>query len=70
MERNTCFPSALQVTLPTERELCERLSVGRRAVRRALEVLEAEGLIWRRQGKGTFIGQAPDASGVLAALEA
>jgi DNA-binding FadR family transcriptional regulator len=46
--------------LPTERALAETLDVGRRAVRRALEVLEAEGLIWRRQGSGTFIGERPD----------
>jgi GntR family transcriptional repressor for pyruvate dehydrogenase complex len=45
--------------LPTERELAESLGLGRRAVRRALEVLEAEGRIWRRQGKGTFIGARP-----------
>jgi DNA-binding FadR family transcriptional regulator len=45
--------------LPTERALAEMLNVGRRAVRRALEVLEAEGLIWRRQGSGTFIGERP-----------
>lgn len=36
--------------LPTERAFAETFNVGRRAVRRALEVLEAEGLIWRRQG--------------------
>lgn len=53
--------------LPTERELSESLGVGRRAVRRALEALEAEGLVWRRQGKGTFIGQPPDPTGALAA---
>ena len=53
--------------LPTERELCVQLQVGRRAVRLALEALEAEGLIWRRQGKGTFAGQQPDPTGVLAA---
>jgi DNA-binding FadR family transcriptional regulator len=46
--------------LPTERALAETLDVGRRAVRRALEVLEAEGLIWRRQGSGTFVGERPD----------
>ena len=45
--------------LPTERELAARIGVGRRAVRRALEVLEAEGRIWRRQGKGTFVGERP-----------
>ncbi|WP_186394543.1 MULTISPECIES: FadR/GntR family transcriptional regulator [unclassified Stappia] len=44
--------------LPTERELAEQIGVGRRAVRRALDVLEAEGRIWRRQGAGTFISAA------------
>ena len=53
--------------LPTEREICETMGVSRRAVRRALAAIEAEGLIWRKQGKGTFAGQAPDPTQVLAA---
>ncbi|WP_058974113.1 FadR/GntR family transcriptional regulator [Type-D symbiont of Plautia stali] len=44
--------------LPTERELAERFNVGRREIRRALDVLEEEGRIWRKQGKGTFVGPA------------
>ena len=44
--------------LPTERELSETLGVGRREVRRARDVREEEGRIWRKQGKGTFIGPA------------
>lgn len=52
--------------LPTERELAERFGCGRRTIRRALEVLEAEGLLWRRQGKGTFAGQPPRAAKGLA----
>ncbi|MDJ0933505.1 FCD domain-containing protein [Breoghania sp.] len=48
--------------LPTERELAEEIGVGRRAVRPALEVLEAEDRIWRRQGAGTFIGAALERS--------
>ena len=36
--------------LPTERTLSDRLGLSRRAIRRALEVLEAEGSIWRKQG--------------------
>ena len=53
--------------LPTERELCLNLAVSRRAVRLAIESLEAEGLVWRRQGKGTFAGREPDPTGVMAA---
>jgi GntR family transcriptional repressor for pyruvate dehydrogenase complex len=53
--------------LPTERELSESMAIGRRAVRSAMESLLAEGLIWRRQGKGTFAGQAPDKTQMLAA---
>ena len=45
--------------LPSERALAEQLGVGRRILRRALEVLEAEGHLWRHQGKGTFIGPRP-----------
>lgn len=46
--------------LPTERTLCEKLGLSRRAIRRALEVLEAEGAIWRKQGSGTYAGKKPD----------
>jgi GntR family transcriptional regulator, transcriptional repressor for pyruvate dehydrogenase complex len=53
--------------LPTERALCEMLEVSRRSVRRALEVLEAEGHIWRRQGSGTYAGPAPVS--ILSSLE-
>lgn len=53
--------------LPNERDLSARLGAGRRAVRSALEALEAEGLIWRRQGKGTFLGVPPDPAGALVA---
>ncbi len=42
--------------LPTERDFAAQLGTGRRAIRRALEVLEAEGLIWRKRGAGTFVG--------------
>lgn len=53
--------------LPPERDLSAELGCGRREVRRALDQLETEGLIWRRQGKGTFAGQPPDPTEALAA---
>ena len=49
-------PSGGELRLPPERELAAEIGVGRRALRRALEVLEDEGLIWRQQGRGTFGG--------------
>lgn len=64
IEKNLSGPNG---RLPTERNLAATLGVGRRAVRSALEALEAEGLVWRRQGKGTFAGQPPDPTQVLAA---
>jgi len=53
--------------LPTERELSAEFRCGRRTIRRVLDTLESEGLIWRKQGKGTFAGQPPDPTGALAA---
>ncbi len=41
--------------LPSERELCEIYSVSRIPVRKALEMLESEGLIRSFQGKGSFV---------------
>lgn len=39
----------------TEEALCERFGVSRGTVRRALADLQAEGLLYRRQGIGTFV---------------
>ncbi|ALC89689.1 GntR family transcriptional regulator [Bacillus sp. FJAT-18017] len=41
--------------IPSERELTERLNVGRSSVREALRALELLGLIETRRGEGTFI---------------
>ncbi|MBO6574588.1 MAG: GntR family transcriptional regulator [Rhodothermales bacterium] len=42
--------------LPSESQLGEQFSVSRITVRRALQTLESEGLIYRRQGLGSFVG--------------
>ncbi|MGE5704612.1 MAG: FadR/GntR family transcriptional regulator [Clostridia bacterium] len=41
--------------LPSERDLCETLNVGRSSVREALRALELLGLIETRRGEGTFL---------------
>jgi len=47
------WPTGTQ--LPSERELAERLGIGRPSVREALRVLEVMGLIEIRPGQGSFV---------------
>ena len=55
----TAFISDAQIEpgskLPTERELTERLQVGRSTVREALKRWEALGIVETRKGSGTFL---------------
>jgi DNA-binding FadR family transcriptional regulator len=46
--------------LPTERQLAERFGVTRSAVRHGLSLLQAEGLVSREVGRGTFLRDAAD----------
>jgi DNA-binding FadR family transcriptional regulator len=48
-----------QDRVPPERTLAAMLGCSRETIRRALAHLESEGIVWRHQGKGTFIGAAP-----------
>ena len=51
-----------QKTLPTEQALCAQFQVSRQTVRQALSLLEAEGLIDRRQGSGSHIRQQKESA--------
>ena len=50
----TLPPGAL---LPSEAELCRTFDVSRSTVRQAIGALEAEGLVVRKQGRGTFVAE-------------
>lgn len=45
--------------LPAERDMAQHFGVSRGELRKALAVLEGDGLIWRHVGRGTFIGARP-----------
>ncbi len=47
--------------LPTERELCERLGVGRSTLREAMGSLSFIGAVHTRQGSGTYVSTQEDA---------
>lgn len=44
--------------IPTEADLCRQYGVSRATVRQALAVLVSEGVLYRRQGRGTFVSPA------------
>ncbi len=56
--------------LPSEPELSKQLGVSRATLREAMRTFEAQGLIRRRQGSGTFVvGQVPVIDAGLEVLE-
>jgi len=46
--------------LPSERELCKRLAVGRASLREAMKALEFMGMLESRVGEGTFVRSRSD----------
>jgi len=43
--------------LPSEAELCKTFDISRSTVRQAIGTLESEGLVVRKQGRGTFVAE-------------
>jgi GntR family transcriptional regulator, transcriptional repressor for pyruvate dehydrogenase complex len=46
--------------IPAERELCQKLGVGRASLREALKALEIMGMIETRLGNGTYVCKRSD----------
>ncbi|MGL6295994.1 MAG: GntR family transcriptional regulator, partial [Plesiomonas sp.] len=47
-------------SLPSENDLAQRFGVSQGTVRKALDALVLEGVLYRRQGVGTFVSDASD----------
>lgn len=54
--------------LPSDHELCATYDVSRTVVRQTLAELQAEGVVERFKGKGTFVAQPRTAEGLVASL--
>jgi len=54
MENGDWLPHSL---IPSETELCEKYGVSRGTVRQALSQLVQEGLLYRKQGRETFVAE-------------
>src|SRR5260221_1333891 len=55
--REQCAAAEPGQLIPTEQEMCQMYSVSRTTVRKALDHLTQEGVLYRIQGKGTFIAR-------------
>lgn len=55
--------------LPNERDLAQEFGVSRTALRDRMRLLEAVGLVSRRQGAGTFVEKSYNAEGLAFALD-
>ncbi len=64
-ERIRSGESALGTLIPSERELCERYGISRMTARQSTGELVNEGLLYREQGKGTYVGRPRIAQQVL-----
>ena len=51
--------------LPSERDLIDRFKITRANLRKAFDILEREGVIWRHVGKGTFIAEPHSEKSIL-----
>ncbi|WP_103542040.1 GntR family transcriptional regulator [Streptomyces sp. SM1] len=47
--------------IPSENRLVQEYGLARSTVRRAIAVLVDEGVVWTVQGRGTYVGQEPEA---------
>lgn len=54
--------------LPSENELCAAYGVTRPTVRKALDILTADGFIVKHQGKGSIVKGSPKSIGILSVL--
>jgi GntR family transcriptional regulator len=51
--------------IPSERELCEQYGISRMTARQSISELVNEGLLYREQGRGTFVGRPKIAQQLL-----